>query len=183
MSGRVKATLLRSVENVLIIGFVAMIAMVFGNVVLRYVFNSGIIASEELSRLFFVWLTFGGAFLVAREGGHLGMTTIVQALGPRGRWWCRLAAEGLSLFCMGMLVVGCWTQTAINMDNPAPVTGIPLAVTYLAGLICGLGIGGLNLLTIIALLRGRIADDALVIGAESEELAAFEAQQRGDGRA
>lgn len=182
MSGRLRSGLLRSVENLLIIGFVAMIAMVFGNVVLRYVFQSGITASEELSRLLFVWLTFGGAFLMAREGGHLGMTTIVLALGHTGRWWCRFAAECLSLLCMGLLVAGSWTQTIINVDNHAPVTGIPLAMTYLAGLVCGLCIGALNLLTIVALLRGRINDDALVSGAESEELTAFEAQHRPDGR-
>ena len=41
MSARSRAMLLRGVENLLIIGFVAMIAMVFGNVVLRYIFNSG----------------------------------------------------------------------------------------------------------------------------------------------
>lgn len=177
-----RATLLRSVENLLIIGFVAMIAMVFGNVVLRYAFNSGITASYELSRLIFVWLTFGGAFLVAREGGHLGMTTIVTALGRRGRWWCRFAAEGLSLLCMVLLVAGCWSQTVINIDNHAPVTGVPLAVTYLAGLVCGLGIGTLNILTIMALLRGEMSTDELVIGAESEELSAFEARQREDAK-
>ena len=179
---RVKATLLRSVENLLIIGFVAMIAMVFGNVVLRYAFNSGITASDELSRLIFVWLTFGGAFLVAREGGHLGMTTLVMALGRRGRWWCRLAAEALSLLCMVMLVAGCWTQTVINIDNHAPVTGVPLAMTYLAGLVCGLGIGALNLLNLVTLMRGELSADELVIGAESEELTAFEARQRGDAK-
>jgi len=182
MSGRIKGALLRGVENLLIVGFVAMIAMVFGNVVLRYAFNSGITASEELSRLLFVWLTFGGAFLVAREGGHLGMTTLVLMLGQRGRWWCRFAAESLSLFCMVLLVAGCWSQTAINIDNHAPVTGVPLAMTYLAGLVCGLGIGALNLLTIVALLRGQIGEDELVIGAESEELSAFEAQQRREAR-
>ncbi|MEO5883317.1 MAG: TRAP transporter small permease subunit, partial [Caldimonas sp.] len=38
-----------------------MVVLVFGNVVLRYGFNSGITASEELSRFLFVWLTFMGA--------------------------------------------------------------------------------------------------------------------------
>lgn len=178
MSDKLRAMLLRAVENLLILGFIAMIAMVFGNVVLRYGFNSGITASEELSRLIFVWLTFGGAFLVAREGGHLGMTTVVLMFGRRGRWVCRLAAESLSLLCMALLVSGAWVQTAINLDNHAPVTGVPVALTYLAGLVCGIGIGALNILTIVALLRGRIGDDELVIGAESEELAAFEAQQK-----
>ncbi|NOK07324.1 TRAP transporter small permease subunit, partial [Myxococcus xanthus] len=35
-----------------------MVAMVFGNVVLRYAFNTGITVSEEVSRWLFVWLTF-----------------------------------------------------------------------------------------------------------------------------
>jgi len=172
-----RAWLLRAVENLLLAGFVVMIAMVFGNVVLRYGFNSGITMSEEASRMIFVWLTFGGAFLVAKDGNHLGMTTVVTILGRNGRWWCRLAAEGLSLFCMALLVVGCWRQSVINIDNYAPVTGIPLAVTYIAGLLCGLGIGALNLIALFDLVTGRMPDSALVIGADSEEMAAFEAKQ------
>jgi TRAP-type C4-dicarboxylate transport system permease small subunit len=173
----IRAWLLKAVENLLLAGFVVMIAMVFGNVVLRYGFNSGIIMSEEASRMIFVWLTFGGAFLVAREGNHLGMTTVVTMLGRNGRWWCRLAAEALSLGCMVLLVIGCWQQSVINIDNYAPVTGIPLAVTYIAGLVCGLGIGALNLIALFELVTGRMPDAALIAGAESEEMAAFEAKQ------
>jgi len=178
MPDKLRTTLLRTVENLLVLGFVAMIAMVFGNVVLRYGFDSGITVSEEISRMIFVWLTFGGAFLVAREGGHLGMTSLVLMLGRQGRWLCRLASESLSLLCMALLIAGCWTQTVINLDNHAPVSGIPLAVTYLAGLLCGLGIGTLNILAILSLLRGTMSEEDLVIGAESEELSAFEAQQQ-----
>lgn len=182
MSLMLRSFLLRTVENLLIAGFAIMILMVFGNVVLRYGFDSGIMVSEEVSRMIFVWLTFGGAFLVAKDGGHLGMTSLVAALGPRGRWWCRLAAELLSLICMAMLAAGSWTQTALNLDNHAPVTGVPLAITYLAALLCGLGIGALNLQSIVALLRGRLSDEELVVGTESEELAAFEAHQKAEQR-
>lgn len=166
--------LLRAVENLLILGFAVMIAMVFGNVILRYGFNSGIMVSDEVSRMIFVWLTFGGAFLVAKDGKHLGMTSLVAMMGTKGRWLCRLAAEGLSLFCMGMLTWGSWQQSVINLNNHAPVTGVPVAVTYAAALVCGLGIGALNLLAIIDLLRGRIPPDQLIIGAESEEITALE---------
>lgn len=155
-----------------------MIVMVFGNVVLRYVFNSGITMSDEASRMIFVWLTFGGAFLVALEGGHLGMTTVVQLLGFRGRWLARLIAETLSLLCMGMLVWGCWLQSSINLTNLSPVMGVPTAVFYMAGLACGLGIGAINIVTLIRLVTGTMPADQLISGAESEEMAAFEAQQQ-----
>jgi TRAP-type C4-dicarboxylate transport system permease small subunit len=170
--------LLRQLENLLILAFAVMIAMVFGNVVLRYLFNSGITMSDEASRMIFVWLTFGGAFLVALEGGHLGMTAVVQALGLRGRWLARLLAESLSLFCMGLLVFGCWQQSSLNLSNLSPVLGVPTAIFYIAGLACGLGIGAINLVTLVRLLAGRLPPSELVIGAESEEMAAFEAQNR-----
>ena len=62
-----------------------MVVLVFGNVVLRYAFNSGITVSEELSRWLFVWLTFLGAIVALREHGHLGTEVLVSRLGPRGR--------------------------------------------------------------------------------------------------
>ena len=37
-----------------------MVVLVFGNVFLRYGFNSGITVSEELSRWLLVWMTFLG---------------------------------------------------------------------------------------------------------------------------
>jgi len=171
VSGRISQTLLRWTENLLIAGFVIMIAMVFGNVVMRYGFDSGIIMSEEVARMMFVWLTFGGAYLVAREGGHLGMTTVVEKIGVRGRWWCRLAAESLSVVCMVLLIVGCWRQSVMNIDNHAPITGAPLAIPYIAGMLGGIGIAAVNLMTIWRLLTGRIADNELVVGVESEDLA------------
>jgi TRAP-type C4-dicarboxylate transport system permease small subunit len=171
VSKAISQALLRWVENLLIVGFVAMIAIVFGNVVMRYVFDSGIIMAEEVSRMIFVWLTFGGAYLVAREFGHLGMTMVVEKLGRGGRWWCRLAAEAFSVICMILLIVGCWRQSLMNIDNLAPITGAPLAIPYIAGLLGGIGIAAVNLITIWRLLTGQIPDDQLVVGAESEDLA------------
>jgi len=152
--------LLATVENLLIAGFVVMIAMVFGNVVLRYGFNSGITMSEEVSRIIFVWLTFGGAFLVAREDGHLGVLALVNRMHPKARLVSRISVELASLFCMTLLVMGCWAQAKINMTNYSPVSGIPLGVTYLAGIACGLGIAGLNLQKLFRLLTGRFTEPA-----------------------
>ena len=49
-----------------------MVVLVFGNVVMRYAFNSGFTLSEELSRWLFVWMTFLGAVVALNERGHLG---------------------------------------------------------------------------------------------------------------
>ena len=54
-----------------------MVVLVFGNVVMRYGFNSGITLSEELSRWLFVWMTFMGAVIALKEHGHLGTDMLV----------------------------------------------------------------------------------------------------------
>ena len=66
----------RASKRVLAALLLGMVLMVFGNVVLRYAFNSGIQVSEELSRFFFVWLTFIGAIVAMRDGTHLGMDAL-----------------------------------------------------------------------------------------------------------
>src|ERR687890_1171484 len=72
--------------KVLIALFLAiMVVLVFGNVVLRYAFNSGITVSEELSRWLFVWVTFLGAIVAMREHGHLGVDSLVKRLPTGGK--------------------------------------------------------------------------------------------------
>src|SRR5437870_6109785 len=65
--------------EILIAAFLAvMVVMVFGNVVLRYAFNSGIIVSEEMSRWLFLWVTFLGAIVALKEHGHLGSDALIS---------------------------------------------------------------------------------------------------------
>lgn len=170
--------LVRLIESALILGLVAMVALVFANVVMRYVFDSGVLAAEEVSRMIFVWLTFGGAYLVALRGGHLGMTSLVARLGPAGRALCRGLAEAISLVCIALVIVGAWRQIVINIDNRAPITGAPLAIPYMAAFVAGLGLAALNVTTLARLLTGRMRADELVIGVESEELSGA-AQRKG----
>ena len=51
----------RVIEWLLALALAVMVLLVFGNVVLRYAFDSGIASAEEVSRLMFVWLVFLGA--------------------------------------------------------------------------------------------------------------------------
>ena len=77
--------------KVLVVALLAiMVALVFGNVVLRYAFNCGITVSEELSRWLFVWLTFLGSIYALHEQQHLGTDVLVSRFGPKGRLACVL---------------------------------------------------------------------------------------------
>src|SRR5882757_5034459 len=75
-------------KGVIALCLAVMVVLVFGNVVLRYGFNSGITVSEELSRWLLVWLTFLGAIVAVREHTHLGVDTLVRMLSARGKRIC-----------------------------------------------------------------------------------------------
>jgi TRAP-type transport system small permease protein len=157
------------IEAVLASMLAVMAVLVFGNVVLRYGFNSGITASEELSRFLFVWLTFIGAILAFKEGAHLGVDTLVQRLP--GVWKRVLygASALLMLLCCGVLLKGSWAQTVINLQVPAPVTGIPMAALYGIGIVAAVCMGAMILSKLFKLLTGKLTDSDLAQVSDSEE--------------
>ena len=78
----------RVIDVLIAVALAIMVVLVFGNVVLRYGFNSGITMSEELSRWLFVWVTFLGAIVAMKEGSHLGSDTLVSKLSVTGQKVC-----------------------------------------------------------------------------------------------
>lgn len=155
MIARLADRVLDAAEWILVAALLAMVVMVFGNVVLRYAFDSGITVTEEVSRLLFVWLTFLGSVAVMRHRGHLGFDLVVNALPKAGQRTCRIVSDALMAVCCVVFLIGAWEQTAINMSNPAPVSGIALGWTYLAAVVCAAGMGLLVLADLVAALAGR----------------------------
>ena len=139
---RIERLAVRAVEAVLVLLLVGMVVMVFGNVVLRYGFNSGLTISEEMSRYFFVWLTFIGAILAFRDHAHIGVETFVRLLGPRGRIACVAISNLIIAICAAVLVWGTWKQHGINASMTAPVVGLSMiwvfGITYVTGTVIGL---------------------------------------------
>ena len=82
----------------------AMVVLVFGNVVLRYVFNTGITISEEASRWLFVWMTFVGAIIALRKHAHLGMDSLVSRLPTVAKKACFLVSNLLMLYALWLLL-------------------------------------------------------------------------------
>ncbi len=155
MIARLAERAVAAAEGLLALALAAVVAMVFGNVVLRYLFDSGIAASEELSRFLFVWLVFLGAVAVARRGGHLGFDLVARALPPAGRRACRIASDALVVLCCGVLFAGAWSQTLLNLGNAAPVSGVPLGWSYAAAVAAAAGLGLAAAADLFAALRGR----------------------------
>jgi TRAP-type C4-dicarboxylate transport system permease small subunit len=138
---RLTRVVTRALEITIVACLSLMALLVFGNVVLRYGFDSGIAVSEELARLLFVWLVLLGAILASRQHAHIGFDTLVKSLSPK---WKKVAIAftGTLMLCACVVfVIGGWQQTTINMDNSYPVLGISYAWLHGSAIVFGVGMG------------------------------------------
>lgn len=159
----------RTVEYLMALALAIMVALVFGNVVMRYLFNSGFAAAEELARLMFVWLIFLGAILALRHHGHLGVD-MLQAKLPRPlRRACAVLSHLLMLYALWLFAYGSWAQTVIGMETYSTVLRYPTAFMAASGLVCSA-----SMIVIVAANLWRIVlnrPDAMVPG---DPVAVFE---------
>lgn len=167
----------RVIDVLIATALAVMVVLVFGNVVLRYAFNSGIAVSEEVARWLFVWLCFMGAVVALKEGGHLGTDMLVSRLPVAGKKACMVLGHLLMLYVTWLFFQGSWQQARINHDVAAPVTGAPTSIFYASGVVFSACAGILLLLQLVRLLTGQLRESELVMVKESEEQAELESLQ------
>lgn len=128
----------------------AMSILVFLNVVLRYGFNSSINVTEEISRFMFVWLTFLGAVLAFSENQHVSVTMLTDKLSPMAKKVLGVLTDCVMLFCCYLIIDGSWIQFNLNLNNMAPISGLPQGITFLASTVAGVLIALLIVARIVA---------------------------------
>lgn len=115
-------------EALLALCLLGMVIAVFGNVVQRYVWGTGWVVSEELSRLLFVWLVCLSATLAFGEHKHLGFDLVTARLHGRAATAMRWLTRGLVAVALYYLIDGSWSQVLVGMDSRSPVMNYPLAL-------------------------------------------------------
>lgn len=141
----------RVVQGLMAACLAVMACSVFLNVILRYGFGSGITASEELSRLLFVWMVFLGAAASYPTGEHMAFTSLVGLLRKRPALFAlaTLAIRLLVLLACVLLGWGAWQQVVVGMDSTSVVLGYPVALLPLPALLCAVAIGVMVLIEIV----------------------------------
>lgn len=146
-----QSRLSRMAHTLMAICLAVMAVSVFVNVVLRYGFGSGIAASEELSRLLFVWMVFIGATLAYPLGEHMAFTGLVAGLQkkPVALAWVTLLIRLLVLLACGLVARGAWQQVIVGLDSHSVVLHYPTALLPLPAFLCALAIGVMVLVELI----------------------------------
>ena len=159
----------RLLSMVMVLALFLMVIMVFGNVVLRYGFNSGITMSEELSRWLFVWMTFLGALVALRQHAHLGTDTVVARLPVLGKKICLGLSHLLMLYLCWLMLVGSWKQTVINAGTTSAVMEASMGYFYAAGVFFSVFALLFILNDLYKLLTGQLSEAELIGITESED--------------
>ncbi|RYF17737.1 MAG: TRAP transporter small permease [Comamonadaceae bacterium] len=160
----------RLLSAVMVLFLAAMVAMVFGNVVLRYGFNSGITVSEELSRWLFVWMTFLGALVALRAHAHLGTDSLISRLPVTGRKICLGLTHVLMLYLCWLMFQGSWQQTKINMDSTSAVMQASQGWFYASGLFFSVFAFLFILADLWRLVSGQMSEAELIGVRESDDM-------------
>jgi TRAP-type transport system small permease protein len=147
-----------------------MVVLVFGNVVLRYGFNSGIVVSEEAARWLLVWLTFLGAIVALREHKHLGIDTLVRKLSPRTKRIVFVINYALMLYADWLLLLGSWRQMLITASDRSPAASLPVGLFYASGVVFGVSAAVILIYDITRVLLGHVHENELVAVRESEDV-------------
>jgi TRAP-type C4-dicarboxylate transport system permease small subunit len=90
---------LRRVEDWLLTAtLVVMLALASGQILLRNIFDSGLIWSEPVLKLLVLWATLLGAMVATRGRNHINIDLITRLLGPRAQRLQRYFVAWFSAF-------------------------------------------------------------------------------------
>ena len=136
---------------------IAEIAILFGGVISRYVFDRPLVWSDELASTLFLWLAMLGAVIAFHRDEHMRMTACVGMLPRPARALLDSLATGASLAFLLLIV---WPAFQYASDE-LPITTSALQITdawRAAALPAGIG-----LMIVFALLRLTRAASAKAI--------------------
>ena len=159
----------RLIGYLIAIALAVMVALVFGNVVMRYGFNSGFTISEELSRWLFVWMTFLGAVVALRNNAHLGTDMLIGRLQPAAKRFFMGVSLLLMMFCLWLAFKGSWEQFRINRDSTSAVMEVSMGWFYACGMTFSILSAPILLSDLYRLVTGKFDDAHLQLMQESEE--------------
>ena len=160
----------RALSVLMALSLVLMVVMVFGNVVMRYGFNSGLTLSEELSRWLFVWMTFMGGVVALNDRAHLGTDSLISRLPVLGKKICLGLSLALMLYIVWLIFKGSLEQTKINWESTSAVMETSMGYFYLSGVVFAVLGAPVLILNLWRLLSGQMADKDLIGIRENEDM-------------
>jgi len=119
------------VDGCIITTLIAMIVIVFMQVITRKIFNFVFFWSEEVTLLCLTWFSFIGIAIGFREKWHLSMDVLENVL-PKFMLFILDRIIDICIFLFGLyLAVWGWQFTVLMGESILPATGLPNSLQYI----------------------------------------------------
>ncbi|SBV96950.1 membrane hypothetical protein [uncultured delta proteobacterium] len=119
-----------NVFTALLLGSVC--AIIFVQVIMRYVMGNSIAWSEELTRYMFVWIIFLGIHLGIRDGNQIKIDVLESMLKGKSAKALRLVQHLVSLAAVVACLVASIYLIRVGFRASSPTLRIPMWYAYLA---------------------------------------------------
>ncbi|MCR5760537.1 MAG: TRAP transporter small permease [Sphaerochaetaceae bacterium] len=119
---------------------IAMLAILFFTVVLRYVFNTGIGWAEEVPRLMVILFSFIACAVGVRDHMHVCVTVLYSKIkNPKIRKALDILSDFATLLCGLLLLIygASYVSKLMRVTGTLPMTGLPTWVQYSPAPIAG----------------------------------------------
>ena len=157
---RFNAALARWCMYAVVAGLLAIVVIVFYQVVGRYALNSSPTWAENLALVLVLYVTLIAAAVGVRDAGHIGMESLLVLAPDRVRDRIELLIHALVAVFGAAMAYNGWVLGQSVMHYKIPNLNLPEAVRYAPLVLSGLLVVLFSVEHIIALLRGREVEPA-----------------------
>ncbi|HUZ17249.1 MAG TPA: TRAP transporter small permease [Spirochaetia bacterium] len=128
--------MLEVLKYLLVILTLALVVIVFGNVVGRYLFNYSWPWADEASRFLFIWVILIGAVLTNEKYEHMNLDILVRWLPSMSGRILQITSQAVIVAVLAIIVRGGITATVGNLTFDSPALGVPYGLVYMIVPIC-----------------------------------------------
>jgi TRAP-type C4-dicarboxylate transport system permease small subunit len=121
----------KATEAVIIFLFAVLVAVVFYQVLARYVLNSPPSWSEELARYCQVWIILLASSICIRKGSHLAVDYFSHRFSPRARKFADTAKSLLIVFYVSIVLVYGWRLMVVGKYQLSPALQVKMSYVYI----------------------------------------------------
>lgn len=122
----------RAVDILAIALLVAMVALIFAQVLGRYFFNYSISWSEESATFVQVWLVMLGSGIAMRNRQHVGIDLLVKKCPVPLQRLIKTAGLLLAAWLLVVIIIGSFSLITIGLIVKSAALQLPLAIPYAA---------------------------------------------------
>lgn len=108
----------------------AMVTIIFTQVVARYAFSNSISWSEEAGRYIFIWITFLGSAMAVRNRQHVNLDMLVKNLPDSLQIICLFISNIAMMIFTAILIYGGFKFVARGSQQISSALEIPMHYVY-----------------------------------------------------